>query len=102
MRGLERIVTREPKRPSEISRTADGLLRSPFRDWAFPPVISVAVFMAGAETYLGPCLEKADHSQRSRKTRPYDMADMKIAANAEKQLAGSGWLLALLWGKGAV
>jgi hypothetical protein len=30
------------------------------------------------------------------------MKKHQLAANAEKQLAGSGWLLALLWGKEAV
>jgi ParB family chromosome partitioning protein len=54
-----------------------------------------------AESYLGrvsihqiiEALREAD------KHRPYDVADMKkpqLAAQAEKQLAGSGWLPAIL------
>jgi len=54
-----------------------------------------------AETYLGRVSKEqiVEALREADKFRPYDVADMKkaqLAAHAEKQLAGSGWLPAIL------
>jgi ParB family transcriptional regulator, chromosome partitioning protein len=60
-----------------------------------------------SETYLGRVskVQITDALREADKFRPYDVADMKkaqLAAHAEKQLAGSGWLPAILRGQETV
>ena len=60
-----------------------------------------------AETYLGRVSKDQiiEALREADKLRPYDVSDMKkaqLAAHAEKQLAGSGWLPAILRSKQAM
>lgn len=59
-----------------------------------------------AKTYLGRVSKEQiiEALREADKLRPYDVADMKkpqLTARAEKQLAGSGWLPAILRAKEA-
>jgi ParB family chromosome partitioning protein len=80
----------------EHSHELAGALKLDMSNWWQPT----------AETYLGRVSKDQiiEALREAGKHRPYDISDMKtpqLAAHAEKQLAGSGWLPAILRSKEA-